>query len=120
MLDLAFVRFDPGVGGLLYLDRTEDEVSNQAGGLGCNHPLARGSIRIVQTFQGLDDHFGESGPYAGWCSNGITEETADLLDQNLKHLGFKTDREKLKESQEAWIFGRIDGLPVVLTWQNSD
>jgi len=80
-------------------------------------------------------------PWNGQCDNGIDIQTADFIDTYLTRIDhgmldfIRVDRERLKESHEAWInvivqeptteakmslvsgFGQSLG---VLTWQNSD
>lgn len=122
-IDLNDLSFNDGAGVVIELDEGmwAKEVTNQVGGCACRHPKATGIVRIVATFSGLHRHFSdEDSEYTGLCGVGISEKTADFLDACLAHLHFKVDRSKLKESQEAWIFGFYEGKPAVLTWGNSD
>jgi hypothetical protein len=85
----------------------------------------------------FDYFFGET--HSGWCTNGISEEDADYLDNEFfaKFSGmdvFKVNRSMLKECKEAWIhviisdpIGMLGYSPKentpkngVITWLNSD
>lgn len=131
--------------GLIIPDRTGVIYTNQTGGRGCSHPEMEGFyVPIVDTQvnlqQVLFNYF--SGPkWNRWCtsSEGIDKETADYIDTVLKKSpltqALQVDRNKLKESHEAWIRVILDkkklgsNLPIVenlkkswgiLTWENSD
>ena len=122
-LDLIDLSLGYGIGAIILLREDPDaiEVSNQVGGHACHHRVATGLVYFKTTFEGLEEHFEATlGEYGGWCCDGISEKTADFLDQNLKHRAFKVDRSKLKDCQEAWIFGFYEGDPAILTWGNSD
>jgi len=122
--------------------------TNQVGGFACLHPEIEGvfvplSDDSKTIEQRLSQHF-TGAKWKGHCYKGIDEETADFTD-DLLSLNFltkrlKVDRDKLKESIEAWIWVEIDesdfietqngtiesefrGFPSrkgILTWENSD
>jgi hypothetical protein len=117
--------------------------SNQTGGYSCWHPEVEGVY--VPLFNELIDQEAEltayfTGPkWGGWCSDGIDEETADLIDSVLQKSSYTkritVDRSRLADSHEAWVyvllspsdedvdFEEIHGFPgnqAVLTWDNSD
>lgn len=133
-----------GIGMILLLP-TGVTYSNQAGGLTCHHPQAEGcfvplSDRSGALVRQLTEHF--TGPkWVGYCSNGIDDETANLIDHLLNELPpafevpISVDRARMAESQEAWVYVQVGapppGQPVpiveglapceaVLTWLNSD
>jgi hypothetical protein len=117
--------------------------SNQTGGFACNHrkmegvfvPLANSDVDQQAE---LEAYF--TGPkWRGHCYNGIDEETAGVIERILKSSfltsTLKVDRERLLESEEAWIHVNIstetgegesyaiDDFPGgtgVITWDNSD
>jgi Family of unknown function (DUF6210) len=114
--------------------------SNQTGGYACNQPGAEGVfVPLLSEENGLgqvaqnmiDKHFWDK--YGGWTNGGIDEETANFLDQDFfphfhTTIGLKVDRQRLKESHEAWVYlepsdfigfdPKMSGA--VLTWINSD
>ena len=121
--------------------------TNQTGGYACHQPALEGAFIPLfskgefydKLSKKLDDYFfGDSGPYRGHCyiyeGKGINEQDADWLDLLFKEseVPFKVDRDKLNESEEAWIwievFGDmgnlfaegIDGKEGVFVWDNSD
>jgi hypothetical protein len=91
--------------------------------------------------QRIRGHFsGNGSKYAGWCCEGIDEETARFLDNQFLTIDsaferVRVDRDRLAESYEAWIWvrGVLSAQSVragenpkttefrgVLTWPNSD
>lgn len=134
----------PSVGlGVIVLDSIEGiDYSAQVGGYACHDPIERGFYIPLcdseqKDMEALMNYF--TGPkWNGWCCEGIDEETALWLDSWLQktlpdeHL--VVDRQRLSESQEAWIYvirqdanwsqyARIQNVRTfsgVLTWANSD
>ncbi len=125
--------------------------SNQAGGTACLHPEIEGAFvpfgnevfaghRFVSPENQLLAYF--EGPKHGGtgATNGLDEADADFIDGVLKKVGVRqwieVDRNRLKESCEAWVFVIVldDEAPSVsicsgfgpyrkkgvLTWSNSD
>jgi hypothetical protein len=113
--------------------------TNKTGGYACDGPGAEGIfVPLLSEENGLgqsaqnmiDNHFDK---YGGWTKGGIDEETANFLDQKFfphfhTTIGLKIDRQRLKESHEAWVYlepsdftsfhPKMSGA--VLTWINSD
>lgn len=135
--------------GLIILNNTGINISNQTGGYSCSHPEEEGIFLPLGNMPNLVDKLTIlfTGPkWRGSCCNGIDNETADLIDSLLSNTEdnfyitddtsfIKVDRDRLQDSQEAWIyvdisepvtdsrlkltsgFGQTKG---VLTWPNSD
>ncbi|MCA9882794.1 MAG: hypothetical protein H6670_00310 [Anaerolineaceae bacterium] len=89
--------------------------SNQAGGYACMQPAEEG-IYVPLSNDGfnLDQIFYKyfTGPkWMGGCANGIDDETADFIDEQLKtYLPasiIRVDRDRMKDSYEAWVYVRI-------------
>jgi len=123
--------------GLILSRNTGIVYTNQVAGIGCLHPEIEGAF--VPLFDGigrpaihaLTQHF-----RGNW--HPITDSDADSIDGILRraHLGFiVTDRERLADSYEAWVFVDVhenaqeSSIPLlsgfgaqkgVLTWPNSD
>ena len=117
--------------------------SNQTGGHACLHPLVEGVFIPIRADEldlekELAEHFTGS-KWQGWCCDGIDEETAIFIDGLLAqcHLtrGTRVDRNRLRDSHEAWVYveyrnpaeadwrSEISGFgarEAVLTWENSD
>jgi hypothetical protein len=130
--------------GLIVLTPSGVYYSNQTGGHACYHPTVEGvfiplGAEDVDQEKDLCEYF--TGPkWAGWCCEGIDEETAAFIDSILakshltKHI--TVDRTHLTNSHEAWVhvdfrntqpygYGGVEvsGFGVckgVLTWENSD
>lgn len=117
--------------------------SNQTGGYACLFPEIEGVFapltNLVFNQREKLNKFFTGTKWGGYCYKGIDEETADFIDSVLIESPqteiLRVDREKLRESHEAWIYvlilegrGDIDlqevyGFAVghgVLTWLNSD
>jgi len=133
-----------GATGLIVLVKSGVIYSNQAGGLACRHPAEEGVFIPLQAFPDVDVDKLECGlakvfseKYGDWCCNGIDEEDADYLDKVFEecNLPLRVDRERLKDSMEAWLYVIITrdvacdvvkhlvgfkGRRAVLTWLNSD
>lgn len=113
--------------------------SNQTGGYACRQPKAEGVFIFLDENIFLDGewrspmgdiskHFtGEK--YNGWSEaamfegSGIDTETGDFIEERLRYFGLKNilvNREKLKDSEEAWVHVIYYGEPAILTWENSD
>lgn len=110
---LIYLR-DPGKGDL---------VTNQTGGLGCNHRFEYGQIVFIPLPLSFKDHFIDNYPYGGWCcigNGGIFESDIPYLEKELSILRIKVDPNRLHKSEEAWIYCFRDNFPCVLTWDNSD
>ena len=135
--------------GLIVLHPSGVLYTNQTGGYACLHPLVEGVYaplsdeRHAQQQQ-LSDYF--TGPkYQGWCTEGIDEEDASVIDAILAtacdSACLRVNRDKLRVSHEAWIYVTIhppvhapigwetqpgytvygfSGNEGVLTWENSD
>lgn len=102
-------------------DKSPYSFTNQAGGYACEHTSVTG-YKLDITVEGIEekllDYF--IGPkHKGWCCEGIDEYDAQFIDQKIQSidLPFKVDRDKLKESMEAWVYLEDD---LVLYWPNSD
>ena len=115
--------------------------ANQTGGYSTCHPSMEGVFvplpRAGELQAALDEHFFDGPKWEGYCFNGIDAETADFIDQLLATLpptrSITVNRDRLRESMEAWIhltigrqvdddaaFSGLDGHAAVLTWENSD
>jgi len=117
--------------------------TQQVGGIACLHPEVEGVFVPLCSFKGDRDKLMEGlskifyDKYECHCYKGITEEDADYLDKVFRKAKypFKVDREKLRESVEAWLYivitrdvvtydvpwiTGIKGKKGILTWQNSD
>jgi len=115
--------------------------TNQTGGYATFHPSMEGVFvplsRAGELQAALDEHFFEGPKWEGHCYSGIDAETADFIDQLLSTVpplrGVTVNRDRLKESMEAWIhltiarpaddesaFSDFAGTAAVLTWENSD
>lgn len=109
----------------------------QTGGHACNQQEIEGAFIPVHFYKiggNIDDlthqsmsnnlcHHFYDGPHKGWCSDGIQKEDAEFVDTVLDYLDRKkisVNREKLKESHEAWVHVKIDGRDAIFTWPNSD
>lgn len=133
--------------GVIISEKTGIVYHSQTGGYAChNHGLEGALIPLFpkgefydKLSKKLDDYFfGNNGPYRGHCyiyeGKGINEQDADWLDLLFKEfeVPFKVNRDKLNESEEAWIwieiFGDmgnlfaegINGKEGVFVWDNSD
>lgn len=104
----------------------------QVGGYACLHPVVEGFFLPLESgpVEELREFFyGESGPWKGWCSEGIDEKTANWLDPQLPK-GLRVDRDRLDEGRESWIpvvgtisdwlGGNVGTIHGFLTWENSD
>jgi len=117
--------------------------ANQTGGHHC-HQQSMESIllSLFNRFDGIDQqsllnqHFVSK--LHGWCGNGITDDTADFVDEVLRATPYtswlRVDRSRLLDSHEAWIFvqptelsgtetiefGDFQFSEGVITWENSD
>lgn len=118
-----------GTGMFLVLDKVWDEqtepyrVTNQTGGYSCNHPIAEVyGIRSIIIPMELESHF-TLDPYNGWCTKGSLKEESIGFIENLVP-NFYVSKDKLKDSEEAWIYGYTGlygpFLECILTWNNSD
>lgn len=116
--------------------------SNQVYGTSALHPELEGWLMPLpdqtRRLPGLlDDHF-QAEPYSLTGADrtrgtGITEATADWLDEVVLPNCARVDRERLDDSREAWVYLRVasesEDFPLwvldrprrgVLTWPNSD
>lgn len=124
---------------LIVPSRTGVRYRNQTGGHSCYQmelegylvPIAGDRIELVEQ---LTAHF--TGPkWAGWCSHGIDDETANEIDRLLAEFARRdeitVDRDMLGECCESWIHVWIRGpllslvenpetTTAILTWPNSD
>ena len=107
---------------IIIICKTGFVYTNQTGGYGCNHSEIEGSLMPVcgGISSELENHF--CGKWNGWCNDGIDEATAKFIDSLLTECSWLVDRNKLKESQEAWIFvnDTVTEMRGILTWMNSD
>jgi hypothetical protein len=123
--------------------------SNQTGGTGCHQPEVEGVLVPVCNDVPLDDPTAVSpatelseyfaGPAHGGAgaTSGLDQRDADFIDDVLRRCGcgdaIKVDRERLRESHEAWVrvnvmsegVGHFEGFTPypragVLTWPNTD
>jgi len=129
------------LGGLVLIvpSNTGIVYRTQSGGHSCYQTEAEGYVVPLggerrEIVVRLHEHF--TGPkWGGWCSHGIDDETADIVEQVLRELAHRenilVDRDRLADSWESWIHVKIDGrLPAlienatprsaILTWPNSD
>ena len=115
-------------------------IYNQVGGHACNdHGLEGVFVPIRWSTECLERHF--TGPkWGGWCDSEIDAETADLIEawvsdacrNQRKGVPLKVNRDRMQQSQEAWIWMTLTGPTylclgivgfrgdVLLTWRNSD
>ena len=126
--------------------------TNQTGGTTCLQPELEGvfvplrnectepELALISPENDLWDYF-TNGKWAGTgATSGLDTEDADFIDELLTRVqlfpAIRIDRQRLKESHEAWVFVSITGdesgrSPIfsgfepyprtgVLTWQNSD
>ena len=127
--------------GLIFQCQSGVLYTNQVGGYACLQPEIEGVFMPLadEKFDKYHDlkRFFARGNWKGNCYNGINEETAKFVDSILFNLlGTQTvevDKDKLFESNEAWIYvvAFDDGVTYkqwegfgdatgVLTWMNSD
>ncbi len=113
---------------------------NQTGGYACYQHQLEGIFvplegESADFYQKLYEFFFH-GKWAGWCDDGIDEETAQFIEQTLRlnpdYEGIRVDRAKLEESHEAWVhvavedpssigvLGGFEPFEAILTWPNSD
>ena len=127
--------------GVILLYESGVYYSNQTGGYACLHPAAEGvyvplnNAAVDQETQ-LFAYFTGS-KWAGWCNEGIDQETADYIDSVLAKSPYtrmlKVNRDRLEDSHEAWIYVKVvrnaDDAEIIcelgaragiLTWENSD
>ena len=92
----------------------------QCGGYSCRQESAQGQLINMESAQTANRlyKFFMGAFWGGWCYDGIDEETAKYIEQVVPR--FSVNRNKLKDSCEAWIHGFVGGEPAVLTWENSD
>lgn len=90
----------------------------QTGGIACHHPSAEGYIEFTEIdyekkLYKLENYYG-----------GITKQEADMVDEVLKEdfmcNGWKVDRTRLGEGEEAWIPLKRGKEKGYLCWENSD
>ena len=111
----------------------------QLGGHSCLQTDAEGYLvpiagEVPNATERLRAHF-TGGKWGGWCSNGIDDETANIIDQLLadvvRRVHIKVDRSRLGDSWESWIRVEIAGpllslvensqpISAILTWPNSE
>jgi len=131
--------------GLIITHPSGVTYANQTGGYACKHPKMEGVFvplvnPEIDQQTALEDHF--TGPkWGGHCYRGIDAETADVVDAILANSTLtrrlKVNREKLADSEEAWVhvliasdeevegerfeefLGFFSGMGVI-TWKNSD
>ncbi len=127
--------------------------SNQAGGTACLHPEIEGTFvpfgndvlieqgrRLLSPQDDLESYFEGPKHRGTGATNGLDAEDADFIDGVLQRAHVRqwieVDRDRLKESCEAWVFVTVLGdesspFPIcsgfgpypkrgVLTWVNSD
>ncbi len=126
--------------GLIILFQSGVRYSNQTGGYTCLHPEVEGVYvplvnEMIDQEAELELYF--TGPkWLGWCNEGIDCETSDYIEEVLQKSpysrGITVNRDRLKESHEAWIYVRLpqgaelnefvgfEGTEAILTWENSD
>lgn len=133
--DKCIICEEPPIGIIFPMD-SGIRFTRQCGGHACHQEAVEGVYAPITPYKAtlfedeLDTHFIDiPGKYQGWCCYGIDEETAQWLDQLLvkyadKHGRFTVNRDRLKESKEAWIhlyFERENHFQkCILTWSNSD
>ena len=123
--------------------------TNQTGGYACLHPVVEGvyaplSDHLHVQQEQLSAYF-TGAKYQGWCTEGIDEEDASVIEtilaKDCDSACLRVNRKKLKESHEAWVYVSIHepinvsekwkiqpgytlygfaGKDGVLTWENSD
>lgn len=126
-LDLVFKLF-----ALIISCPTEVFYTNQTHGTCCYHPEIEGILIPLNNYMRLED---ELSSFINDFAQIYTEDLADKIDIILSnYVDFiKVDRDKLKESGEAWLYVTIDKThdiisgfvengynKAVLTWINSD
>lgn len=105
--------------GLIIKHPSGVRYTNQVGGTACLQWEAEGVYvplysEIIPQAHMLRDHF-TGHKWKGACSNGIDDETADLIDEilwkNIITRFIKVDRTKLDDCVEAWIHVNISAPP---------
>ena len=123
--------------------------TNQTGGYACLHPVVEGVYAPLSDEQQAQQQqlfaYFTGSKYQGWCTEGIDEEDASVIDTILTKepdsACLRVNRQKLKDSHEAWVSVTIHepvnapngwkiqpgytlygfaGKEGVLTWENSD
>lgn len=99
--------------------------TNQAGGYACKHPEITGYIYDCGDSYNLVDRLIAyfTGPkWGGWCCDGVDEETAEWMDEQLAPHNLTVDRERMRDSMEAWVYVKCtsNGTRGVFAWENSD
>ena len=114
------------------------KIQAQTGGYACHQQELQGAfVPLVWLLAAYDlkkaqeakesrlQNYFFDGPHRGWCEDGINEEDADFLDSILSEIEGKSEilvlkilvnREKMKESHEAWVHVKIDGRDAIFTW----
>ncbi len=135
--------------GLIVLYPSGVLYTNQTGGYACLHPVTEGVYAPLsdarhEQQQKLYDYFTGS-KYQGWCTEGIDEDDALVIDAILAtacdSACLRVNREKFTASHEAWVYVTIHrpidapnrwetqpgytvygfcGKEGIVTWENSD
>ncbi len=97
--------------GLIVLHSSGVLYTNQTGGYACLHPVVEGVYMPLSDEQHaqqqqLFEYFTGS-KYQGWCTEGIDEEDASVIDAILAKACdsacLRVNRQRLKDSHEAWV-----------------
>ena len=106
--------------GIIILDEKGEEITNQTGGYACHHPVERGRFKRLWyiRFEILEHYFWHI--LGGYCWSGIDKEIAQAINKILRWTPIRVDMDRLKDSEEAWLYVKYWGKPAVLTWCNSD
>ncbi len=108
---------------------SEDGVSysNQAGGTACMQPQEIGILIPISNNSSVDDLYRNTFPFklTETCQDlvGFDSAVADVLDRVLSDVrghDVKTDRGRLRNSMEAWVYVLFNEQKALLTWPNSD
>lgn len=93
---------------------------NQCGGYACLQNSAQGTVYPICGMDavGIMTAYFTGHKWNGWCSDGIDEEAAVFIEMVVP--SFSVDRDKMKESCEAWVHGFFENKPAILIWENSD
>jgi hypothetical protein len=131
MIDLYDLTLDgKSSEGVIRLHDDGEEITNQTGGLACNHPVVRGTFYACPIPQALQDHAYEYRCQPSdekWLerANEILIEAVtpapDGSSLRSVMMGVQLSCLKIVGGEEAWLEAEdYDGNKFILTWENSD
>lgn len=112
--------------GIIWNSETCREYEHQTGGYACHTQRIKGAIFKIEKHRDFVDslllNYFIGSKWSGWCCCGIDEETALVIDAVLSALDVKAkvDRNKLEESEEAFVYIEDENKKGVFFWDNSD